>query len=55
MNGDKSEFVKNHTPDTASYYYNLIGRINYVLQIEPDNYWFRNALQDLCGEILAEI
>lgn len=56
MNGDKSEFVKNYTPNTASYYYNLIGRINYVLQIEPDNYWFRNALQELkCGEILAEI
>ncbi len=56
MNGDKVDFVKNCTPDTATYYNNLVGRINFVLQIEPENRWFKNALRELRhGDILAQI
>ncbi len=56
MNGDKTDFVKNNAPDTTAYYHNLVGRINYVLQIEPDNDYFREALHKLrTGKILAQI
>lgn len=56
MNGDKTDFVKNNTPNTQAYYRNLIGRINYVLQIEPDNDYFRGALHKLeTGNILAQV
>ncbi len=56
MNGDKSKFIKNCTPDTKAYYNNLVGRINYILQIEPDNKWFSNALYELRkGSILAQV
>ncbi len=47
MNSNKTDFIKNDTPDTKRYYNNLIGRINFVLQIEPDNEWFSQALHKI--------
>ncbi len=35
------------TLNTEGYYYHLIGCINYVLQIEPQNKWFREAKEKL--------
>ncbi len=56
MNSDKTDFVKNNTPDTKRYYNNLIGRINFVLQIEPDNTWFSRSLCKMkTGKMLSQI
>lgn len=30
-------------PNAGKYYRSLVGRVGYVLQIEPENAWFRNA------------
>lgn len=56
MSGDKSNFVKNNTPDTTAYYHHLVGKINYVLQVEPDNQYFKQALHNLkATEVLIQI
>ncbi len=56
MHGDKTDFVKNNAPDTAAYYHNLLGRVSYVLQIEPNNNYFCEAIRELrTGRILAQI
>ena len=34
-------------PNIEKYYNNLLGRIAFVLQIEPQNTWFQNALTEL--------
>ncbi len=56
MHGNITRFINNNTPDTVGYYFNLIGRIGYVLQIEPDAKYFHSALLKLqSGEFLAQI
>lgn len=40
-------FLINGKPNTVSYYYNLCGRVSFVLQIEPDNLWFQKAAHQL--------
>lgn len=44
---DKKDFMVNGVPNTEKYYNNLLGRIAFVLQIEPENTWFQNALMKL--------
>lgn len=46
--GNKTDFVKNGVPDPVSYYEHLLGKLQYVLQIEPHNQWFGKAIKDLC-------
>lgn len=43
----RTEFMCAGVPDTERYAQHLIGKINYVLQIEPENRWFRQALAQL--------
>lgn len=43
----RTEFMCGGAPDTERYAQHLIGKINYVLQIEPENHWFQEALAQL--------
>lgn len=43
----RTDFMDGCTPNPTEYAMHLIGRLHFVLQIEPENQWFRNALQAL--------
>ncbi len=43
----KSEFIEDNHVNAEKYYCHLVGRISYVLQIEPDNEYFFRVLQKL--------
>lgn len=43
----RTEFMCGGAPDTERYAQHLIGKINYILQIEPENHWFQKALAQL--------
>lgn len=43
MKSDKVDFIEDHRPNTQKYYNHLMGKLNFVLQIEPDNKWFKEA------------
>lgn len=47
MHTKKKQFFIDDEPDAEKYRSHLIGRISYVLQIEPDNEWFKNALTQI--------
>lgn len=40
-------FFIDGVPDTQAYFHHLVGQICFVLQIEPENAWFQNALVQL--------
>ena len=40
-------FLADGVPDTQAYFHHLVGQICFVLQIEPENAWFQNALVEL--------
>lgn len=42
-----TEFINGKEPDSDRYLTHLIGKLRFVLQIEPDNEWFRKSLQKL--------
>lgn len=44
VRSDKTEFFMNARPDVSKYYNHLLGQIGFVLQIEPENTWFQNAI-----------
>ncbi len=44
---DNREFFEGFLPDVNRYKNHLVGRVNYVLQIEPQNIWFRDAKEKL--------
>lgn len=50
----KSKFMNNGIPDKAKYLQHLIGKTNYILQIEPNNKQFYNARAQLISEIEKE-
>lgn len=41
-------------PDALKYKNTLVGRVNFVLQIEPENKWFKTAAKDLAEKDLFE-
>ena len=41
-------------PNAGKYYRSLLGRVGYVLQIEPENAWFRNAQDRLKSDSLLK-
>ena len=47
IRSEKDEFMSNGKPDLDKYFNSLQGKINYVLQIEPDNRWFTEAKNKL--------
>ena len=44
---DNTEFLTDGKPDAEQYFNRLQGKINFVLQIEPDNKWFCEAKNKL--------
>lgn len=47
LHTNKTEFITNGVPDEEKYLQHLIGRVNYVLQIEPNNTWFGKKIRPL--------
>ena len=47
LRGGRAALRTDGVPDTERYRQQLLGRIQYVLQIEPGNRWFREAKQKL--------
>ena len=47
LRGGRAVLRTDGVPDTERYRQQLLGRIQYVLQIEPENHWFREAKQKL--------
>ena len=45
-----TDFLKKERPG-VSYCHHLLGKVNYVLSIEPENLWFRNARSSLLEEL----
>lgn len=45
--GDHLDFVKEEQPEERRYLSHLLGKVQYVLQIEPENRWFCEAKQKL--------
>lgn len=43
----RTEFMRDGVPDAERYAQHLIGKANYILQIEPENRWFRETLERL--------
>lgn len=43
MRSGKDKFITESGADAYGYYCHLVGRVKYVLQIEPQNKWFNNA------------
>lgn len=47
LRSNKKEFLVGSLPDAEKYYHHLLGRIRFVLQIEPDNEWFQKAVEQM--------
>ncbi len=47
VQGNRFEFITRGVPNCAKYFNHLKGQVNYVLQIEPENRWFREAVEML--------
>ena len=47
INGKKDLFIHNGNVDTEGYFNHLMGKLKYVLQIEPKNEWFIKAEKNL--------
>ena len=47
LRGGHAALRTDGVPDTERYRQQLLGRVQYVLQIEPENRWFREAKQKL--------
>lgn len=47
MQGDRVDFITKGSPNCVKYFAHLKGQVNYVLQIEPNNSWFRDAFEKL--------
>lgn len=45
-----TDFLKKERPG-VSYCHHLLGKVNYVLSIEPENLWFQNARSSLLEEL----
>lgn len=51
IHGKKNEFFQNGIWDTERYFCHILGKVNYVLQIEPENKWFQTAKIELLNLI----
>ena len=47
IKGNKTDYMKCEVPNIDSYYNHLQGKMIYVLEIEPENKWFANAINKL--------
>ena len=47
LGGKRTAFLQDGQPDPERYLAHLLGRVQYVLQIEPENRWFQEAKKRL--------
>ena len=52
LKAEHRDFICEGKPDAERYLQHLIGKVQFVLQIEPGNIWFREAINQLKEEIL---
>ncbi len=45
LHADRTDFIENGVPNAERYAAHLIGRLRFVLQIEPQNVWAQKALR----------
>ena len=55
LKGNKTEYIKDGIADVRAYYNHLKGKMIYVLGIESDNRWFKEAKDRLEAKFLIEI
>ena len=53
--GYKPFWTMAKNPDVRRYYQHLMGKLNYVLQVEPQNHWFIQARNDLWQQYQDEL
>ncbi len=53
--GNKTDYMVCRVPDVHRYYNHLVGKMRYVLQIEPENAWFREAVKKLEKQYYSEV
>ena len=54
IKGNKTRYINHGAPNVHSYFSHLKGKMFYVLQIEPENKWFKGATQMLSDKYLYE-
>ena len=54
IKGNKTRYINHGEPNIHSYFSHLKGKMFYVLQIEPENKWFKGATQMLSDKYLYE-
>ena len=47
LEGRKRDYIEYNVAEIQRYYNHLTGKLNYVLQIEPENKWFLEAKEKL--------
>lgn len=47
LNGNKLDFMDYGVPNSERYFNHLMGKLNYVLQIEPNHSWFKEAKEKM--------
>ena len=47
IKGSRTDYILDGKPETERYLYHLLGKVQYVLWVEPDNKWFCDAKQGL--------
>ena len=52
LKAEHRDFICEGKPDAERYLQHLIGKVQFVLQLEPGNIWFREAINQLKEEIL---
>ena len=43
IKASRTDYILDGNPETERYLYHLLGKVQYVLWVEPDNQWFREA------------
>lgn len=51
VHAGRTDFIENNTPNAEQYALHLLGKLRFVLQIEPQNKWFQTAYQKLAGRL----
>ena len=52
LKAERLDLICEGKPDAGRYLQHLIGKTQFVLQIEPENGWFREAINQLKEEVL---
>ncbi len=47
IKGSRTDYILDGKPETERYLYHLLGKVQYVLWVEPDNKWFFDAKQGI--------